>query len=91
MATEEFKRACIENGIDPATDLADSVRIDQDGKRILFISEKDGQDVCQYCFKPFDEMDRKYASMEMPVGDAFVKVHKSCHEEKVIKKIKRAH
>lgn len=91
MATEKFKEACIEHGIDPATDLADSVRMDQTNNRILFISEKDGQDVCQYCFKPFDERDRQYESMEMPVGDAFVKVHKSCHEEKLIKKIKRAH
>lgn len=91
MATEKFKQACIELGIDPATDLADSVRMDQTKGRIVFISEKDGQDVCQYCFKPFDEFDRKFESMEMPIGDAFVKVHKSCHEEKIIKKVRRAH
>jgi hypothetical protein len=87
MVTEAFKRALIELKIDPATDLADGVRMDRTKEGAVFVCVHNGEDVCQYCFKPFDERDRQYESMDLQIGDGFVRVHKSCHEKKQLSRV----
>jgi hypothetical protein len=55
--------------------------------KIVVVSMKDGKQVCQFCFLPFNERDPMFASIEMvprqPNGDsgyARVKVHGACRD-----------
>jgi hypothetical protein len=75
--------------IETIPELADDMKMirSPNDDKIVVVSVRDGKEVCQYCFLPFDERIPALSSIEMvpdrpsgDVGTARVKVHGSCRD-----------